>query len=58
MSNIGSNNTNAKLNEEKVKAILRSKGKITGRELGDIYQVDFSVIYKIWRGEIWKHVSI
>jgi len=50
----GEDNGNSKLTKEKVEAIKTSKGKITGRELADIYNVNYSTIYKIWRGELWK----
>jgi len=54
----GQANGNAKLTDEKVRAIKRSKGKITQRELAEIYGVTRSIIGKIQCGMLWSHVKV
>lgn len=51
----GSRKSNAKLNEEKVKAILNDYS--TMREIADKYDVSLTTIYKIKNRHIWKHVK-
>lgn len=51
----GSKNPAAKLNKKKVKEILRSN--LPQRELGRKYGVAHTIIGKIKRRELWKHVK-
>lgn len=53
----GESNGNAKLNWNKVDAIRRSKGKITQRELAEIYGVSRVTIARIQTGVIWTKKS-
>ena len=55
-SNFGETNGNAKLTNEKVKAIRWSKGKITQRELADIYGIHRTTIARIQTNKIWNHI--
>lgn len=55
--NAGESNANAIMNEEKVRAIRWSKGKITQQELADIYGISKSTISRIQSHKIWKHVQ-
>lgn len=54
---LGEDNGNSKLTVEKVKAIKRSKGKITQRELAEIYGVTRTTIARIHCGLTWEHVK-
>ena len=54
-SAIGEQNSAAKLNEEEVIAILSTDG--THSEVAAIYKVSPSLIAKIRRGEVWKHLT-
>lgn len=53
--NQGSRKSNAKLNEEKVKAILNDYS--TMREIADKYDVSLTTIYNIKNRHIWRHVK-
>ncbi len=56
---LGSKKVESKLNEDQVREIkvLAKKG-IKGATLAKWFKIYPTVIYKILRGEIWKHVSI
>lgn len=51
---LGSQKTNAKLNEEQVKDILKSKEG--PRKLGRIYNVAHTTIIRIKQNKKWKHI--
>ena len=53
--NEGSRKSNAKLNEEKVKAILNDDSKM--KEIAEKYNVSLTTIYNIKNRHIWKHVK-
>lgn len=53
----GERNGNSKLTGEKVRAIRFSKGKITQRELAEIYGVDRTTIARIQGEKTWVHVK-
>ena len=53
--NFGESNGNCKLSDEMVKAIRWSKGKITQRELADIYRVHRTTIANIQTNKTRKH---
>ncbi len=52
----GSQLKHAKLNEEKVLHILKSKK--SNRDLSKLYEVDWNTIYRIRNRSIWKHVEL
>lgn len=52
----GESQPTSKLTEEKVREIRKLKGQFTGYQVAKMYNMDYSVIYGIWRGEGWKHV--
>jgi hypothetical protein len=54
--NRGEGNGNAKFTNEMIKAIRWSKGKITERELAEIYGVHFSTINRILNYKTWRHL--
>jgi len=54
----GGRNGNSKLTVEKVKAIKRSKGKITQQELAEIYDLSRSQISRIQTGKDLSQVKV
>lgn len=55
-TNRGERDGMAKLSEQQVQAIIALKSIISGVELAEVYGVNPSAIYKIWRGERWAHL--
>ena len=58
-NSIGSNHPQAKLTEGKVREIkkLQIQG-VTGRQIADMYGVNFSTISDIKQGRCWGHINI
>ena len=54
--NRGEGNGNSKFTNEMIKAIRWSKGKIKQKELAEIYGVHRVTIWRIWKGETWRHL--
>jgi hypothetical protein len=52
----GSANTQAKLNEEKVKFILNNKSKYSSKEFSVMFDIHVATINRIKQRVIWKHV--
>lgn len=59
-SQVGSEHWNASVSEEDVKDIrsIYSKGGITQKQIGEIYNLSNKVISKITSGERWSHVEV
>lgn len=53
----GEMNPRSRLTEEKVKEIIKLKGKKSGHEVAKIYAVHFSTIYSIWKKRIWGYLN-
>lgn len=47
----------AKLTEKEVKEILSLKGKLLGREVGEIYGVTRWTVFDIWKRRIWSSIE-
>ena len=56
IENRGEGNGSSKLTNEMIKAIRWSKGKIGVVELAEIYNVHRTTIYRILKGETWRHL--
>lgn len=55
----GETHMNAKLNEEKVKAMIEeyAKGGVTQSQLGEKYGIDGKYVDVVLKGRVWKHVE-
>ena len=56
IENRGEGNGNSKFTNEMIKAIRWSEGKIKQKELAEIYGVHRTTIYRILKGETWRHL--
>lgn len=52
----GSGNAAARLTEADITGIRALRGRLTGREVGDLFSVHPSTIYCVWHGRTWRHV--
>ena len=47
---------NAKLDEYSVRHIRSMKGRISSRDMAQVYEVGRSTIRDIWKGRTWRNV--